>query len=123
MATQNRNAASGAARQAARINQLNSLGSQRAEFDTADVFNEIELVAADFITKVKNNIQNTPDLVISGDIENIQLVTTSDKIEILIKNHLLFQDEGVRGRDDSSLANRSRFTYRNPCLRLTSLRT
>jgi len=114
MATQNRNQASATARQAARVNQLNSLGSQRAEFDTADVFNTIELVAADFITKVKTNIQNEPDLTVTtGEIENVHLVTGGDRIDIIIPNHLIFQSEGVRGNSDSSLAPSSRFTYRN----------
>jgi hypothetical protein len=113
MATQNRQGASASARQAAKVALLDNLGSSRSEFDTAEVFNAIENAASEFITRVKINIQNTPDFVITGDIENIQLQTSATSVDIIIENHLLFQDLGVRGNQDSSLAPNSPFTYRN----------
>lgn len=97
MANQNRVQASAAARIQAQINQLNDIGSSRSEFDTADMFNTLENNVADFVSRVKTNIQGIPDFVNTGAIEDIKIETEASGINIIINNHLLFQDKGVNG--------------------------
>lgn len=97
MATQNRGRASAAARRAAQLEQLNNIGSNRSEFDTAGMFNIVENDAANFIQRVKANIQSESDMVVTGEIENIKAVVSSTGIDIMIPAHLSYQDKGVNG--------------------------
>jgi hypothetical protein len=112
MAKQNRNQASAATRRAAQLDQLNNIGSNRSDFDTAAVFGVVEVAASDFILRVKENINSTKDLHSNtGQIEDITLQTTDKAVNILIKNHLLFQDKGVNGRTVKKY--NTEFTYRD----------
>lgn len=95
MATQNRAAASRAARASA-INQLNGLGSARSGFEVADLFDSLTNPVLDFIERVKDNIQSA-DIINTGAIENIQMEVSDSGIELFAPKHLLFVDKGVNG--------------------------
>jgi hypothetical protein len=111
MASQGRGAASNAARRASQLNQLNTIGSNRSEFDTADMFNVVENDCADFISRVKTNIQGEPDFVNTGGIEDIKTEISATGIDIMIPNYLLFQDKGVNGSINKPY--NTVFTYRS----------
>lgn len=109
MASNSLSGARSSARQSA-LSQLDSLGSARSNFDTASTFSALENDAANFIERVKKNIQGL-DLVVTGAIEKINLEVTADGINILGTPHLLYQDKGVRGSENSALAPDSPFSY------------
>jgi hypothetical protein len=97
MANQNRAQASRQARASA-LDQLNGLGSSRGNFETADMFTAAESSVADFIERVKDNIQSA-DIVVTGKIEDIKLEVSDTGIKVLGHKHLLFVDKGVNGSE------------------------
>lgn len=108
---QSREQASAAARRQARLEHLDSIGSQRSEFDSADMFNVLENDVATFIERVHTNVNNTPDFVNTGGILNMRVETDASGIKVIIPNHLLFQDKGVNGSVKKLYD--TLFTYRN----------
>jgi len=106
-----RSQASTQARRQAQMDALDALGSNRSEFNTAGAMNVVENLCANFIERVKTNIHNTKDFIVTGEIEDIRLDVSDDKVDIIIPNHLLFQDLGVNG---SFIKNYDTpFTYRD----------
>jgi hypothetical protein len=93
MPTQSRAQASKAARASA-LSQLDGLGTARAEFNTADMFTSAENSVASFIERVKSNIQ-AANMIVSGNIEDIQIETSQTGLKVLGNAYLLFQDKGV----------------------------
>lgn len=92
------------------LSQLDSLGSAKSEFDLAGAFSTLENDVANFIERVKANIQGL-DMVVTGSIENISIETGSDGINIIGVPHLLYQDQGVQGSESNALAPNSPFKY------------
>lgn len=111
MATQNRAQASAAARRAAQLNQLNNIGSDRTEFDTANMFSVVDNVVGDFISRVHDNVNKTNDFIVTGEILDIKSEVSDKGINVVIPNHLLFQDKGVNGSKVKKY--NTQFTYRD----------
>jgi len=105
----NRKQASGKAKQQLLIDSLDDIGSSRSDYDT-NVTDAIQIASLDFIERVKLNIQEeiTP---ITGAIDDITLETYPNKVDIVINNHLLFQDKGVNGSEVKKY--NTEFTYRD----------
>lgn len=85
------------ARNLAKVQQLDKLGSNPNEFIKAEAFNAIEQAIGDFISRVVDNINNIPNFVNTGAIAEIQSQATPDGIEIIANKHLLYQERGVSG--------------------------
>jgi hypothetical protein len=80
---------------AANAKALDSLGVSKQEFDTA--LSAAETACADFVKRVKANIQGIPDFVNSGKIENLTVESEGDEVHIMGSEHLLYQYKGVNG--------------------------
>ncbi len=92
------------------LDQLDNIGASRAEYDTADVFTAAENDVAEFITRVKDNIQRA-DMIVTGDIDDINVRVTEDSIQVIGQEYLLYQDKGVKGSVSSAKAPNSPYKY------------
>lgn len=75
---------------------LDDLGSSKEDFKSVE--SAEETIVASFIERVKNNI-NEQDLVVTGKMQNIELIRNGDFIEVHAPIHLLFHDQGVNGTE------------------------
>lgn len=112
MAAQSLGSASAAARNAA-LSQLDSLGSNRSDFSTEEVFTAMESDVADFISRVHDNI-NAAGIVNTGEIADIKMVVSDTGIQIQGKNYLVFQDRGVSGVEKSQPDTPFKYTDKKP---------
>ena len=76
---------------------LNNLGTDKNQFDTD--LSAVEQACADFILRVKENIQAIPDFVNSGAIENLSIEVGEQEVNIMGSPHLLYQNYGVNGAE------------------------
>lgn len=74
---------------------LDSLGESKANFTTA--ISAAEQACADFILRIKENIQGIPNFVNTGKIENLTLESEGQEVHIKGSEHLLYQYYGVNG--------------------------
>lgn len=96
---------------AANAKALDSLGVSKSEFDTA--LSAAESACADFVKRIKANIQGIPDFVNSGSIENLTVESEGDEVHIQGSQHILYQYKGVKGALSSALAPDSPYSYRD----------
>lgn len=80
-----------------KVNQAGQLGTDINQFILVDGLSEIEKVIGDFITRVKTNIDNTPQMVTTGKISDIESKAEGGFINIYGSPHLIYQDRGVNG--------------------------
>lgn len=92
---QSLSSAIGKAATASQLAALDALGTAKGDFQ-ADNMNVLEIVAGDFIKRVKTNIQQEK-LPVSGEIEDIAIQITGEVLNIVAPIHLVFQDAGVNG--------------------------
>lgn len=111
MAGQNLSSASSAARANA-LSQLDSLGSNRSEFSTEEVFTKLEGDVANFISRVHDRINNA-GIVNTGKILDIKMVANENGIDVIAPIYLTFVDKGVQGSESSNKAPNSPFKYRD----------
>lgn len=83
-----------AARKAAKLERLDTLGADKFDFETS--LSVVENVVGDFITRVKINLEQE-DMIVSGKISDIQVEPNGDEIHVTCNKWLLFQDKGVNG--------------------------
>src|ERR1700712_4534501 len=88
---------------------LEGLGQSKSKFTTS--LSAAEQACADFIKRVKANIQAIPDMVNTGAIENLTVESAGDEIHIKGSQHILYQSYGVKGSVSSALAPNSPYTY------------
>lgn len=79
----------------ANLAALDNLGEAKSNFTTA--ISAAEQACADFITRIKENIQGIPNFVNSGKIENLTLESAGDEVHIKGSPHILYQYKGVNG--------------------------
>lgn len=81
---------------ASKLAMLDSLGSDKSDFYTAELFTDAEVIAGNFIDRVKVNIDKA-DMIVTGSISDMRIETDVDNKEIRIIGNpwLLFQDRGV----------------------------
>lgn len=92
------------------LDALDSLGTSRDRFETGDVFTAAENDVADFIERVKANIQ-AAKMIVTGGIDDIKVKVTEDSILVLGNEYLLYQDKGVRGSVSGAKAPDSPYAY------------
>jgi hypothetical protein len=92
------------------IDSLDTLGASKAQYDTADVFSVAEQDVANFIERVKTNIQ-AANMVLTGGIEDIKVRATPDSLQIVGNEYLLYQDKGVKGSISGTKAPNSPYKY------------
>lgn len=80
------------------VAKLDNLGSGKGDFAMADMFNAAENNVADFIERVKKNIQSE-DMIVTGGIDDIRMEITDAGINIIGSEHLIYQDAGVNGAE------------------------
>ena len=80
---------------AANAAALDSLGISKQQFDTA--LSAAEQACADFVKRIKANIQAIPDFVNTGAIENLTVESDGDEVHIKGSQHILYQYKGVNG--------------------------
>lgn len=78
-----------------KVSELDSLGSDMADFDEFSL-SAIEFIAGEFISRVLDNI-DSEDMIISGKIADIQLQVEDNSVNIYAASHLIYQDRGVNG--------------------------
>lgn len=85
---------------ASKLAMLDSLGSDKSDFYSAELFSEAETIAGNFIDRVKTNIDKA-DMIVTGGISDMKIETDVDNKEIRIIGNpwLLFQDRGVNGSE------------------------
>ncbi|RKR82646.1 hypothetical protein BDD43_2831 [Mucilaginibacter gracilis] len=88
---------------------LEGLGENKSKFTT--ILSAAENACAEFIKRVKANIQSIPDFVNTGSIENLTLESSGNEIHIKGSEHLLYQNYGVKGSESSALAPNSPYSY------------
>jgi hypothetical protein len=92
------------------VSKLDALGTGKGDYEPADVFSAAESVVADFIERVKTNLNST-DMIVTGAIDDLSMEVTDTGINILGNPYLLYQDEGTKGTESSAKAPDSRFRY------------
>jgi len=112
MAAQNLNSASRTARASA-LAQLDNLGSSRSEFTPAAVLGSIESDVANMIARVHDNI-NSAGIINTGEIADIQMMVSGDKIDVKINPYLLYQDKGVSGTEQKRPNTPFKYTDKKP---------
>lgn len=74
---------------------LDALGENKSNFTTS--LSVVEELCADFILRIKENLQSIPNFVNSGKIENLNLESEGNEVTIRGSEHLLYQYRGVNG--------------------------
>ncbi len=92
------------------IDSLDNFGTSTQSYDEADVFTAAENDVANFIARVKTNIEGQ-EMILSGGIEEISVRVSKDGIEIIGNDYLLFQDRGVKGSVSGAKAPNSPHKY------------
>lgn len=85
------------ARNQAKINQLNNLGTSVDDLEFSDVMTPLEGVIGDFILRVQENINNEKNFVTTGKISDITMKAENGGISVFGSPHLIYQDRGVSG--------------------------
>ncbi len=97
MPKQNRAQASKKSQYEAKVSQLDSLGTNAGEFVQQEGMTAIENACGEFIDRVQANIESHPNMITTGGISDITLVSKDGGIEIHANKQLIFQDRGVNG--------------------------
>lgn len=84
------------AAKAAKVNQLNSLGTSKGAFDSGNLLNAVEITIGNFIKRIQRNIEGA-DMIVSGRISDITTRRNGNTIEVLAYPELIYQDKGVNG--------------------------
>jgi hypothetical protein len=107
------NQASSSNNMASKLAMLSSLGADRSEFTEAPLMNAVELAAGEFITRVKENMQQR-DLIVTGKIADIRIETEGNKINIYGHGAVLWQDRGVNGSETQKYNTPHAYTDKMP---------
>lgn len=91
----NLQAASRRAIQESRLSQLDNIGQSRENFEVGNL-TVIETVLGEFIQRVQSNIQNE-GLNSTGQISELTIEVKDNKVNVMGKPWLLYQDRGVSG--------------------------
>jgi hypothetical protein len=115
MATPNLNQASRRSQQESRLAALDSLGSDRSEFLTEQLFIDAELAVGEFIERVKSNMDKV-DLIVTGKISDMRIEhdTKENKINIWANPWVLYQDRGVNGSEEKKYSTPHEYTNLRP---------
>ncbi len=81
----------------AKVQQLDSLGTDIGEFIQQEGLSVIENIVGDFVERVKTNIDNTPQMVVTGKISDIEVKAENGAVNVYAHPHLLYQDRGANG--------------------------
>lgn len=92
------------------IDSLDNIGASREDYDNANVFTAAENDVANFISRVKANIDKA-GLVLSGNIEDLSVRITENGLQIIGNDYLLYQDRGVQGSVSGAKAPNSPHKY------------
>lgn len=80
-----------------KLEQLNELGADPGDFIQENQMSALEVAVADFIARVKDNIERE-NLIVTGKIAQIEAdIVDESTINILAYDYLLYQDRGVNG--------------------------
>lgn len=82
------------AEKAAKINQLDSFGSSKMDFES--VLSDVEVVIGEFIKRVKINLDEE-DMIVSGKIADIGIEQYGTELHVTANKWLIYQDAGVNG--------------------------
>lgn len=83
---------------ASKIAMLDSLGTDKSEFITAELMSDAENAVGLFLERVKENMDSR-DLIVTGKISDMRIEVSKDQKEISIwgNSWVLYQDRGVSG--------------------------
>jgi len=84
------------ASRASRLSSLDSLGSEKFDYDVEGGLSVLEQLAGDFIKRVQANLKSQ-DMIVTGEIADISTRHIDGGIEITANPQLIFQDAGVNG--------------------------
>ena len=95
------NQASKKSQNASKIAMLDSLGSDKTEFITAELMSDAENAVGLFLERVKENM-DARDLIVTGKISDMRIEVSKDQKEISIWGNpwVLYQDRGVNGSEE-----------------------
>lgn len=111
----NLNQASKKSQQQSRLAALDSLGTNRSEYQTEELFTEAEVAVGNFIERVKQNMDER-DLIVTGKISDLRIEHDVKDNKILIKGNpwVLFQDRGVNGSEEKKYNTPHEYTTLRP---------
>lgn len=95
----------------ANVQSLDKLGSGRDLFEQQ--LSVIENAAAEFIERVQRNIQQA-DMVVSGKIEDLQIQSENNQVNIYGNPWLIYQDRGVNGSKEKKYNTPHSYTDKMP---------
>jgi hypothetical protein len=91
---------------------LDSLGESKSNFTTS--LSVVEAACADFILRIKENIQSIPNFVNTGKIENLTLESEGQEVNIFGSEHLLYQYYGVNGAKEKLYQTKYSYGVKRP---------
>ena len=78
------------------VNSIDGFGTGKENFFDGEDLSKIENVIGEFIKRVKDNLQSS-DMIVTGQIEDIQMETEGSTVSVFANPWLDFQDKGVNG--------------------------
>lgn len=79
------------------VKKLDKIGTSKDQFDN-DKLTLIESILAEFVEKVKGNIQ-AEGLVVTGKMSDIKIQSTGDEVVVTANPWLIYQSRGVSGTE------------------------
>lgn len=83
----------------AKVSQLDTIGTDIESFLEQGSLSVVENILGEFIERVHANINNEPDFVTTGQINEIEMKQEGTSVNVYAFPHLLYQDRGVNGSE------------------------